>query len=212
MRETPPARAADCGDDVNAPPPATALDARVGLPADLTYLLARYPRERWRGHSNLGEMARFWLARHDMFRELGRMLDAATKDFREGELAAAEFSVFFAPRLQFFLEQLNDHHYVEDHHYFPLFRAAEAKLSTGIDLLEDDHAVLHAHITASVEAANAFLRALADGGDAQARAAEAYAVASGALIGGLTRHLTDEEDLIVPLILDRGETALGVGH
>ncbi|MBI4275711.1 MAG: hemerythrin domain-containing protein [Rhizobiales bacterium] len=208
----PPSWAADCGDDVNAPPLVTALDARTGLPADLTYLLARYPREQWRGHNNLGEMARFWLARHDMFRELGRMLEAATTDFREGQLATAEFRVFFAPRLQFFLEQLNDHHYVEDHHYFPLFRAAEAKLSTGFDLLDGDHAALHARIMASVEAANAFLRALADGGDAQMRAAEAYAVASGALLGGLTRHLTDEEDLIVPLILDRGEAALGVGH
>ena len=36
--------------------------------------------------------------------------------------------------------------------------------------------------------------------------------ASGALIKGLIRHLDDEEDLIVPLILDRGEDALGVAH
>ena len=27
----------------------------------------------------------------------------------------------------------------------------------------------------------------------------------------LARHLGDEEDLIIPLILDRGEAALGVG-
>jgi hypothetical protein len=32
------------------------------------------------------------------------------------------------------------------------------------------------------------------------------------LIQGLIRHLDDEEDLIVPLILDRGEAALGVAH
>jgi hypothetical protein len=32
------------------------------------------------------------------------------------------------------------------------------------------------------------------------------------LFQGLIRHLDDEEDLIVPLILDRGELALGVGH
>jgi hypothetical protein len=31
------------------------------------------------------------------------------------------------------------------------------------------------------------------------------------LIKGLKRHLADEEDLIVPLILDRGEAKLGVG-
>ena len=32
-----------------------------------------------------------------------------------------------------------------------------------------------------------------------------------ALLRLLTRHLSDEEDLIIPLILDRGEAALGVG-
>jgi hypothetical protein len=31
-------------------------------------------------------------------------------------------------------------------------------------------------------------------------------------VKGLMRHLDDEEDLIVPLILDRGEDALGVAH
>ncbi len=45
-----------------------------------------------------------------------------------------------------------------------------------------------------------------------ARCGDDYAQASGALIKGLIRHLDDEEDLIVPLILDRGEEALGVAH
>lgn len=44
------------------------------------------------------------------------------------------------------------------------------------------------------------------------RPAEDYAAASAALRQGLVRHLDDEEDLIVPLILERGEDALGVGH
>jgi hypothetical protein len=34
----------------------------------------------------------------------------------------------------------------------------------------------------------------------------------GALLKGLVRHLDDEEDLIVPLVLNRGEEALGVAH
>ncbi len=48
--------------------------------------------------------------------------------------------------------------------------------------------------------------------DAIAPAAEAYMQRGAVLLHGLTRHLDDEEDLIVPLILDRGELALGVGH
>lgn len=191
---------------------ATALETRAGLPADLKLLLARYPREQWSGHENLGDMATFWLARHDMFRELSAQLEVVTADYREGRVVAPAFRNFFVPRLQFFLEQLQVHHQVEDRHYFPIFRAAESRLAAGFDLLEQDHATIHARIAASVEAANAFLHTLHDGNrDAQSRTAEAYAAASGALIKGLKRHLADEEDLIVPLILDRGEAKLGVG-
>jgi hypothetical protein len=43
------------------------------------------------------------------------------------------------------------------------------------------------------------------------QAGEAYAASSDALLRQLTRHLGDEEDLVIPLILDRTESALGVG-
>jgi hypothetical protein len=38
-----------------------------------------------------------------------------------------------------------------------------------------------------------------------------YAARSDDAAGQLTRHLGDEEGLIIPLILDRGEAGLGVG-
>jgi hypothetical protein len=44
------------------------------------------------------------------------------------------------------------------------------------------------------------------------RCGDSYADASGTLLRGLVRHLDDEEDLIVPLILDRSEEKLGVAH
>jgi iron-sulfur cluster repair protein YtfE (RIC family) len=189
-----------------------ALARRSGWPPELCVLLARYPRERWTGHANLGEMARFWLSRHAMFRELAAMIETIAGDFRAGRLAAAEFPAALVPRLQFLLSQLDLHHQIEDLHYFPIFRAADRRLARGFDVLEQDHHAIHADMAATAETANALLRALR--GDAQtlAPAGDAYAAASGALIKGLSRHLDDEEDLIVPLILDRGEQALGVAH
>ena len=65
-------------------------------------------------------------------------------------------------------------------------------------------------IAATVESANAFLRAATNDADALRAAGDAYMASSGKLIGQLARHLGDEEDLIIPLILDRGESALGV--
>ena len=47
---------------------AFALARRSGWPEDMRVLLDRYPREQWNAHANLGQMARFWLSRHAMFR------------------------------------------------------------------------------------------------------------------------------------------------
>jgi hypothetical protein len=189
-----------------------ALARRSGWPDDLCVLLARYPRERWAGHANLGDMAQFWLSRHAMFRDLAAMLETIAGDFRAGTLPAAEFSGLLEPRLQFLLSQLNVHHQIEDLHYFPIFRAADARLARGFDVLEADHHAIHADMARTAETANALLRALAGDAGAAARQGDDYAAASGALLRGLIRHLDDEEDLIVPLILDRGEDALGVAH
>ena len=92
-----------------------------------------------------------------------------------------------------------------------MFQAAEARLAHGFDVLETDHKVIHEQIAATVETANAFLRTAVNDPDPLRRTGERYAEASGALLRLLTRHLGDEEDLIIPLILDRGEAALGVG-
>lgn len=187
------------------------LDIRTGLPEDLRFLLARYPREQWMGHVNLGQMARFWLERHKMFRELGGALHDATKQFREGTVSPQEFQGWFAPRLQFFLQQLNEHHHVEDFHYFPVFRAAEKRLARGFEVLESDHEILHAGILRSAESANEFLRNLQADKDKLRAAADGYAEVNERFLQQMLRHLDDEEDLIIPLVLDRGEQALGIG-
>jgi hemerythrin-like domain-containing protein len=190
--------------------PSLALDTRSGWPDDLRLLADRFPRETWETHANLGAMARFWLQRHDMFRDIASALADATDAFREGRASAADFRAFFPSRLQFFLQQLNAHHQIEDLHYFPVFQAAEARLAHGFDVLEADHHLIHEQIDATVEAANGLLRTPAND-EAAKPAGEHYAKASGRLLRLLTQHLGDEEDLIIPLILDRGEGPLGVG-
>ena len=131
--------------------------------------------------------------------------------FQADKIAPADFPRWLVPRLRFFLEQLHAHHHIEDHHYFPIFRRADERLVRGFDVLESDHGELHHNIDSTVEAANALLRSIS-GAETAKRAAHDFAQASSILMKGLTRHLDDEEDLIVPLILDRGEDELGVAH
>ena len=191
---------------------ALALARRSGWPEDLRVLLTRYPREQWDAHANLGGMARFWLSRHAMFRELSATIEDVTVKFRADQLSPADFVRHFVPRLQFMLNQLDVHHQIEDMHYFPIFQAADARLSRGFDVLEGDHHHIHADMARTAETASALLQALRGSADRLRRCGDDYADASGVLVKGLIRHLDDEEDLIVPLILDRGEEALGVGH
>jgi len=167
------------------------LDTRAGWPQDLRLYLERYPRPLWPGHANLGEMARFWLEIH-------------------GRIPAEEFRAWLAPRLQTLLSHLHGHHQIEDYQFFPLFSAAEPRLVRGFEVLERDHEQIHASIVAVVETANTLLRAVPADLDRIRGAGDAYARNSDALLRRLDRHLGDEEDLIIPLILERGEAALGI--
>ena len=185
------------------------LETREGLPDDLRFLAEQYPRGEWQAHSNIHGMAGFWLQRHDMFREMGVLLTGGIADYREGRKDAREFAAFFAPRLNRFLGNLDGHHNVEDHHYFPVFAKAEPRLKRGFDILDGDHHLIHDALERNAETANAFLRALQESEDRRRFAADAYADENSRLIAMLKRHLDDEEDLIIPLILDRGDRDLG---
>jgi len=186
------------------------LDLRTGWPDDLQVLLRRYPRPVWEEHVNLGETARFWLQIHDHFRELGSGLKEKAASFREGTLPAEEFRRFMRPNLSTLLTHLDGHHRIEDAHFFPRFSRAEPRLAVGFEVLERDHHGIHDAVSLTVDRANQLLQASPTDLDALRRAADDYAASHDALLKRLDRHLLDEEDLIIPLILDRGEEKLGL--
>lgn len=192
------------------PPVDLDLNYRKGWPDDLRLLLDRYPRDVWPTHQNLGERMQFWLGVHNGFRELGGALQTATADFREGTVTPDRFGSWFVPRLRYLLSHLHTHHHIEDQEYFPILTEAEPRLARGFDVLESDHEVIHRTIDTLAGAANEFIQAAGGDRDRLLTAADRYADASDALIRQLMQHLDDEEDLIVPLVLDRGEEPLGI--
>ena len=123
----------------------------------------------------------------------------------------AEFVRQFEPRLQFMLDQLNVHHQIEDLHYFPIFR----------DGRPPDPRIRCAGRRSSSSSfrhgayggtANALLQALLGDPEAAPLRRRLYGCERIAGEGTDAAPLDDEEDLIVPLILDRGEDALGVAR
>ena len=184
----------------------TDIDTRSGWPEELRTLLNRFPRDSWRSKGN--QMTEFWLDKHDYFRQQASAMSETAARFRNEHMQPAEFAGWLVPRLQSFLGALHGHHQIEDFHYFPAFREAERTLAPGFDVLAADHELMHRSISEIVEKTNALLATLSEESaaalDARKRAAEAYVEASELMFRRLIRHLSDEEDLIIPVMLDRG--------
>jgi hypothetical protein len=173
---------------------------------ELRFLLRRHPRESWSGRADLGHIARFWLQRHAMFRQLDAIIRGGSEAALEDWPGDAALKPWLGRHLRWFLGQLEEHHHVEDLHYFPVFCRAEPKLVAGFELLERDHAKLHTALDDIARRANAVLGSWRDD---EARAALArFHDAQVALGRELIQHLDDEEDLVVPLLLEQGEHAL----
>jgi iron-sulfur cluster repair protein YtfE (RIC family) len=190
------------------PPDHLLLPVRAGLSAEIAYLRDVHPQPLWRAHANYGEMADFWLQVHHSLREHGRELALATETFREGRSDAAGFQQTFVPRFNHFIQHLHGHHQIEDDAYFPRFRALDPRMVAGFGILEHDHGLIHLQLLATVGSARELLAALPQVGDEQRRAIDAYAAASGQLLALLVRHLADEEDLVIPAILEHGERSI----
>jgi iron-sulfur cluster repair protein YtfE (RIC family) len=183
-----------------------ALAHREGLPDALRILLQDYPRETWQAHPNFGGLVAFWLDRHLMFRRLDAMLTDAVQQALDRNNDPQNFARNLSRFGGMLLEQLHGHHMIEDQHYFPLLVQREPKLERGFDILDRDHHALDPLLTDFATAANgAITGALAGKGpDAIAPLEREMARLSRLL----DRHLQDEEELVVPVILKFGPSGL----
>ena len=107
--------------------------------------------------------------------------------------------------------QLQDHLHgqygIEDRLYIPSIARLDQDLSAGFDLLERNNHASDAQLAILANQANAVPRLLSQGKLARGEAAAFDGVLAG-LDRFVDRHLIDEEDLIVPVLLHHGERAL----
>ena len=171
------------------------LDTRAGLPDALRILLEQFPRTSWERHENFGDLVRFWMQRHGMFRDLLSVLRRDGEARVSGSMGDADYLPRLSRHAGLLLNELHAHHQIEDHHYFPRLMALDARVAHGFDLLEADHQEMDALLHDLAGSANEVLR----GGEA-ARfldRLERFELL-------LERHLTDEEEIVVPVILHSG--------
>jgi len=164
-------------------------------------LLKRYPREGWASNASLD--VAFWLEVHRRFRHECAALQSFADDYRQQRLPVRDLAIVAAPRLSGLLTDLRGHHQVEDFHYFPVFRRLAPQLAVGIDVLEHDHSDLDQDALAARNALRELRAALTQGDATAALAAQQFVTAASQLCVRIARHLNDEEDLVVPLLLEQ---------
>jgi hemerythrin-like domain-containing protein len=177
------------------------LHHRSGLPEALRGLLAEHPRSDWAAHAHFEGLVAFWLDRHGMFRELCQIMTREAERAADGALALPELQRGLARHGGMLVQQLHGHHQIEDLHYFPVLTRREPRLARGFEILDRDHHALDALLAGFAEDANAVLQGRLEPGAFRERLLGFEAV--------LVRHLEDEEDLIVPVILKHGPGGLG---
>ncbi len=179
---------------------------RSGLPDYLHKLLKIYPREDWQNHNNFNDLTKFWLSRHAMFRELIHRLQSDTRMIMETnphDKKQAYSKLTLSRMTDFLLSSLHEHHTIEDHQFFPMLIPFDSDLRKGFDILEADHQALDKNIHNLAQKSNNLLNALQSGKNVL-QSAEQVLETQISFEKFLDRHLVDEEELIIPIILEYG--------
>jgi hemerythrin-like domain-containing protein len=174
------------------------LRNRTELPGEWLYLARAFPRERWPELSANSTAAR-WLDMHEGFRFIQRHLSDLGTAWREQKIQFTPFRDRLLSGLGQYLHGMQVHHRVESTYYFPQFQAIEPRLSRGFYLMEADHHDID-HILLELSEAGRALHAVDPGSDGARRTAEkVIGIIEGSFLP-ISRHLLDEEDLVIPLL------------
>ncbi len=179
---------------------ALALHIRQKLPDALRVLLESFPRGTWEAHPQFSGLVQFWLDRHLMFRRLTQALRDDAEAAVDGRLEAHAHAARLSRYGGMLVSQLQGHHQIEDTHYFPALSRLETPLARGFAILDADHHALDGLLERFTQSANDVLQGQGEAGRFHTELLS--------FEGLLHRHLEDEEDLIVPVILKHGADGL----
>lgn len=184
------------------------LPSRTGLPDPLRVLLEEFPREIWQTHPQFHGLVSFWLDRHMMFRRLMEHMLTETEGLLDGTREARSFASGISRYGGMLVNQLHGHHQIEDHHYFPLLAKKDPRISKGFEILDKDHHALDGILARFVEGANTAIQGVTAAGRDPKTPVASFQTGLLDLHRLLDRHLQDEEELVVPVILKFGTSGL----
>ena len=165
------------------------------LEADWLFLYNKLPPEQWFA-ADYAYKTSGWLKVHTNIRKRQRILTQISEAYIDGEFDWAEYRSQILKRINMHILKLHQHHGVEDDGFFPEFIRMYPQLAPAFEILGHDHEYL-----------NALLDKLQIQNDALAKSeGEDKALAEQLhdtlvkVTDLLQQHLTDEEDLVIPIL------------
>ena len=143
-----------------------------------------------------------------MFRRVVADMQQDAQKFIDGRFEPEKYASRLSRLGGMFVNGLHEHHTIEDTYYFPKLATKDTRIEGGFAILDKDHHDIDSLLNKFVGRANDVLNAR-DKKPAMQSAAGRFETELGALERLLNRHLNDEEELVVPVILKFGSADLG---
>lgn len=137
-----------------------------------------------------------WLNIHADIRQRQRILIEISGAYRMNNLEWSAYRTQTLPRINQYILKLHHHHNIEDQTYFPTFIRMYPQLKAGFEILDRDHVHLDALLN-ELQALNGHL-AKSDVEDKALTEQLHQTLVNVSVL--LSQHLTDEEDLVIPIL------------
>ncbi|WP_106608985.1 hemerythrin domain-containing protein [Shimia abyssi] len=164
-------------------------------------LLRDYPRETWPDHPDFTASIQNWMGAHQMFRQLTAITQTDTEKLIDGGIEQYRYTRRLSHFGNLLVRNLHGHHGWEDHSFFPELNRADPRFEHGLDMLEGDHVVLDDVLDRFKRQGNRIVQLEYLDPNAVLEEAKHLHGLTEEIGQFLTRHLSDEEDLAVPILL-----------
>ena len=168
-------------------------DSRLEM--DWLFLYNKLPPDQWFG-ADYAYKTSGWLKVHTNIRKRQRILVQISEAYISGEFDWSEYRSQILKRINMHVLKLHQHHGVEDEGFFPEFVSMYPKLAPAFEILGHDHEYLN-ELLYKLQIQNDQLARSEIEDKALAEELHDTLVKVTAL---LQQHLTDEEDLVIPIL------------
>ena len=165
------------------------------LEADWLFLFNELPPDQWFS-ADYAYKTSGWLKVHTNIRKRQRILTQISAGYQSGEYDWAEYRSQLLKRINMHILKLHQHHSVEDEGFFPEFIRMYPQLQAGFEILGRDHMRLDALLDELQVQNDTLARSNVEDKVLAAQLHQTLVDATDLL----SQHLTDEEDLVIPIL------------